>query len=598
MTTRTTKMRHAAAAFVLGLASGSVSAVEAEPARGPDTIIGMYVHQHWPYRHPYAARTWTLDDWHGYIDGLRRLGYNTVLIWPVLETMPEPLTESDRANLVRIAKVIDMAHDEFGMRAYLALCPNVVADSAVALQASFERRHFFHCDLRVNPADKDAVARMMRWRESLFRPLAKTDGVFIIDSDPGGYPNSTNEEFAGLLMEHRRMFDRLRPGIELVYWVWAGWPAYGRYYATETFAWGEAREFQSILTLLKEMKPEPWGLAHGLEYARAVGLADKVINLRYGAIEDEPSFPLTNFGGDSAYDGGKALGPRGIMGNAQTHCVQLPNTFAFARGAMGKPVTEADYVAFADGLIGGRGAAIVEAWKALSGSDPNRMRATAEKLERLSNETLTPGALKGLLFGDARRFVIDLVLQLRYQAAFVALAQAVSRNEPWPTPLAEYLTALEAWYAQHGYQNYWGSAADVLLKLNAPEINEVFHPRLLAATPFGRIKEEFYVKELFTERLLAAIRKVVIRVAPPEQPTTQPSAAFSFRLRGRAAADRAATLDDRTVEARDRPAPRLRDSMASSWQRCRTSPACRARSARRPRWPSGSNCFVTRDRSG
>ena len=58
-----------------------------------EKIIGMYVHQHWPYNHPYSARTWTVDDWDGYADGLKQLGFNTIKIWPVLETMPKPLTE-------------------------------------------------------------------------------------------------------------------------------------------------------------------------------------------------------------------------------------------------------------------------------------------------------------------------------------------------------------------------------------------------------------------------------------------------------------------------------------------------------------------------
>ena len=83
----------------------------------------MYVHQHWPYNHPYAARTWTLEDWRGYADGLKRLGYNAVLIWPLLETMPNPLTPSDHANLHKIACVIDMLHEQFGMRVYIALLP-------------------------------------------------------------------------------------------------------------------------------------------------------------------------------------------------------------------------------------------------------------------------------------------------------------------------------------------------------------------------------------------------------------------------------------------------------------------------------------------
>lgn len=478
-----------------------------------DKIIGMYVHQHWPYRHPYAARTWTLEDWRGYVDGLHKLGYNTVLIWPVLETMPNPLTDSDKASLDRVAKVVDMLHER-GMRVYIALCPNVIADDAAASQARFEERHLFHCDLRVNPADKLAVERMMRWRERLLRPLARMDGVAIIDSDPAGYPNSTNEEFAALLAEHRKVLDRLRPGIELDYWMWAGWPAYGRYYATGDFKWGTPEEFADILARLVKLDLKPWGLACGVQWAKNAGLLDRTWNFPYGAIEGEPSFPLTNFGGDQAYNGGHNLAPRGVMGNAQTHCVQLPNTFAFVRGAQGKPITESDYVQFANELIAGKGAEIVEAWKTLNGSDAAKMQAAADRLAKTCDEPFETGPLSGLLFGDPRRFVNDLVLQLRYQAALVTLSQTLARNEPWQMPLARYLTALEAWYAQHGYQNYWASAADVLLKLNAPEINEVFSPRLLAATPFGKVKEDFYVKELFTERLLEAIRKVLIRCPP------------------------------------------------------------------------------------
>ena len=47
------------------------------------------------------------------------------MIWPMLETMPDPLTPSDRAYLDKTAKVMDMLHGEFGMRVWLALCPNV-----------------------------------------------------------------------------------------------------------------------------------------------------------------------------------------------------------------------------------------------------------------------------------------------------------------------------------------------------------------------------------------------------------------------------------------------------------------------------------------
>ncbi len=240
-----------------------------------------------------------------------------------------------------------------GMRVYIAVCPNVVPVDAEAVRAPIERRHFFYCDRRVNPADPDDMADMLRRREFLLGKLREVDGVSIIDSDPGGYPGSTNEEFVNLLVEHRRLLDKLRPGIELIYWMHAGWRGYGRFYETGVLTFSTDEENLEVLSMLKDASLEPWGLANGLHLAERLGIAEKVISFNYGRIEGEPSFPMTNFGGTSAWEGGAAPGPRGVMGNAQTHCVQLPNTFAFARGAQGLPITEDDYVAFAEDLIPG-----------------------------------------------------------------------------------------------------------------------------------------------------------------------------------------------------------------------------------------------------
>ncbi len=81
----------------------------------------------WIYNRPYAARTWTDDDWHGYIEGLHRLGYNLVSIWPQARDHAHPLTPSDRAKLDQHRRVIDMAHREFGMKVWIVLCPNISA---------------------------------------------------------------------------------------------------------------------------------------------------------------------------------------------------------------------------------------------------------------------------------------------------------------------------------------------------------------------------------------------------------------------------------------------------------------------------------------
>ena len=100
--------------------------------------------------------------------------------------------------------------------------------------------------------------------------------MVIIDSDPGGYPGSSKDDFVRLFMAHRKMLDDLRPGIELVYWNHMGWPAYGRWYQTGAFNRGTEAEFVQVLTRLKELDPKPWSIANGLPYAEKAGLADKV----------------------------------------------------------------------------------------------------------------------------------------------------------------------------------------------------------------------------------------------------------------------------------------------------------------------------------
>jgi len=506
----------------------------AAPARvqhQPMKTIGMYVHQHWPYHHPYAARTWTVDDWRAYAGGLKALGFNTIMIWPVLETMPEPLSPSDRASLEKHRQVIDMLH-RMGMRAWIALCPNVSAKNQEAARAPFHQRHFFYCDRRVDPADPAALQDFMRWREKLLQPLGKADAVAVIDSDPGGYPGSTNAQFVHLLAEHRRMLDRIRPGIELIYWMHAGWEAYGRYYQSGRLVLGDDAEHLDCLRRLKELNPEPWGVANGLQYAQQLGFPERVVSFNYGRIEGEPSFPVTNFGGTTAHEGGRSLAPRGVMGNAQTHCVQLPNTFAFARGAQNLPCTDADYLRFADDLIPGQGRLILEAWKRLAGADSEAMRSAAALLERAARQNPSGGPLKGLLFNDPSRFLVDLVHMLRYRAALEDLVRAhaaatrdgerAAEGSSPPNPMAAaaraFLQAAESWQKRHGYKNMWWEPRihPALRSLNHPGLNAVLDitydvkaAPLAAGNAYEQVARNLADIETYTPRLLAALREAL-----------------------------------------------------------------------------------------
>jgi hypothetical protein len=516
----------------LGHAAGLVSAAETTGSR---KIIGMYIHQHWAYNHPYSARTWTVEDWRGYLDGLSRLGYNMVLIWPMLETMPNPLTPSDQAALEKIGRVLAVAADEFGLRTGIVWCPNVSARNAEARKYTFERRPFYHTDDRVDPADPVEFGKLMAWREQITRPLARTDSVFIIDSDPGGYPLSSNVDFVHLLGAHRRMLDRIRPGIEVVYWSHFGWESYSRYYHTAVIKRGEAPEAREAVSLFaRQSRSEPWSVANSGfpdDFLDPIGMGDRVLSFPYGAIEGEPSFPFTLFNGEQVYVGGRRQGQRGVLGNSQTHCVQLPNTFAFARTAQGLSTTQSDYVRFASELLPAQGAVLVEGWEALQGVDSLRISAAVSRLESMPRPLRT-GPLRGLLFGSPERFVADLVAQLKMVAAlgeFRVALNAVPREETMvKRRLGEFALAAENWQTRHGYSNKWDWTAmdEAMAQLGSPEVNSALATRKReseeGATPFERVKNGLARRESFTPRLIAAMKSVAgLATANPGHPGSE-----------------------------------------------------------------------------
>ena len=70
-----------------------------------------------------------------------------------------------------------------------------------------------------------------------------------------------------------------------------------------------------------------------------LGLEHRAEYFPYGLVEGEPTFPLTNCAPSGVADG-LARYPwdrpyLGCMANAQTHVVQLPNTYLFAHFARG-----------------------------------------------------------------------------------------------------------------------------------------------------------------------------------------------------------------------------------------------------------------------
>jgi len=228
-------------------------------------MLGMYVHTHWAYRHPYAARTWTPDDWRGYLEGLAQLGYDLVMIWPQLDCMPAEPNESDRAWLRTLGGAIDLAHERLGMTVAVVVCPNTIGNDKAA-GCRFTERPYFVCERKIDPSDPGQMAAFLAARRDQLEPLARADALAIIDSDPGGCPGSTNEQFADLVAGQVNVFRSFSPSAEFVYWMLIGWEPYCRFWADRDRGarggWQEptAEDFVAVLRLMTERIAEPWSL--------------------------------------------------------------------------------------------------------------------------------------------------------------------------------------------------------------------------------------------------------------------------------------------------------------------------------------------------
>jgi len=459
-------------------------------------MLGMYIHMHWGYSHPYAARTWSEDDWRSYLTGLRSIGYDFVQIWPMLDSMPPEPTASDLAFLEKLGRVIRMAQGEMGMRVTIVSCPNTIGN-ARANAYGFEGRPYFECEWRLNPADPASVETFLAGRRKQLAPISHADGIVVIDSDPGGYIGSTNEEFVELTARQTGVMRELNPKAELVYWMHFGWENYNRFWET-TSKWQpgdppfdftpDPQVFRDTLALVKERIAEPWSvLANNTPWGHraatdALGLAHKRCALHYGLIEGEPTFPFTNCNpkaiGDVVREYTHEEYPLGFLGNSQTHVMQLPHTYLVAehwlRGADAKP----DLAAFADQLVRGLGATIGEAWLSLEGPDAGLHDSLAARLSAEVGRPHAAGASSGLLIGSADRFLTDLVMNLRVRARLVELRQAIRASGDVRPALRSYLAELRPYQERLGFVDAAGGPAidglfEAAAALNDPATNAV-----------------------------------------------------------------------------------------------------------------------------
>jgi len=412
------------------------------------------------------------------------------MIWPMLEIIPDPPTESDIAHLTKISQVIDLLHSEFGMKVLITLGANVMGNER-AKEFSFEKRPYFQCDLRLDPKNEDDVNKLMRFRNGLYSYLAKADGCSIIDSDPGGYIGSTNDEFTNLLWRHIDMMRKHNPEAVLYYWMWMGWEAYNK-------MWKDAQEgahhrfdtttadFEPIISRLMQRPQEPWRVLScqpiHQEVVQTFGVQDRALFFPYGLVEQEPTFPRTNCDPEDVRQGLEVTDSDktrlGVMANSQTHAVQQANTYLFAHFAKGGTQEDIDLAGFADGLVPGSGQLIARAWEALNASDPDIIRELSHLVRERAKFACDAGPYSGLLLQSSEQFLNDLSLQLEWHADMRAFAAAVEQSADWHAPMNALTASWGQWHTRTGFTETHCSPGTMFIhkalrKLHVPPIDAV-----------------------------------------------------------------------------------------------------------------------------
>ena len=453
-------------------------------------MLGMYVHMHWSYNHPYAARTWSEADWRSYLQGLRSLGYDFLMVWPMLDSMPPEPNASDLAFLEKLGRIIRVAQDDFGMKVAIVSCPNTIGNEKSASH-TFEGRPYFACERKLNPANRAEVELLLAGRRKQFRPISHADALAVIDSDPGGYIGSTNEEFVSLMAGQIGVFREMNARAELIYWMLFGWEAYNRFWA-EAAQWkpgqphprvqSGAGSFRETLSLVQARIPEPWwvfsnsNMPSHLEATDALGLGAKRGHFPYGLIEGEPTFPLTNCDPRHISERLKRHSvetyPRGFMANSQTHALQLPHTYLVAHHVLHGADREPDLSAFAERVIPGCGVKIAMAWGAINGANAEIQRACAQEIRAEAGNPHATGASSGLLLESAERFLTDLAMNLDVRAGMVELKAALDSGGDVRAALRRLLKDLRSYQERLGFVDAYGGPLHAGLNQQVARLND------------------------------------------------------------------------------------------------------------------------------
>ena len=465
-----TAWRLGAVGCALALLTGLIGPVlggEREPAAGDKPAFerrGFYLHGCWTFNYPFAVRTWERADYQSMFRLLKHLGFNTVMLWPVLEAVPAPLSETDREAVRQFRPIIEDAQKS-GLECWLTQCAALTCRDDIRAKPWMQRSLFPHMkSVRLDNAPE--AAAYLQHRAALLEILNNADGYVTIDGDPGGYPGAQPADFLKVLLHDRQTIDRAgrqSKRQKIIPWIWCGWVTKG--------VWQEPITpfVTATLEALKRQMPEPWemlpgrsfreGHANGrinLELTKAAGLLNRSTLLLYEIIEFEPTPPaavlqFVDIRRVIKQEWDQSSGARGCFGNAQQPIMVIPNLYLFARGAADPSyLDQPDEQVLADlaQFLGGPAELLVPAWSCLR-LDLGRLPADLPgklRSAKLSSEAAA------CLPGGPQRYLEILASQADSRIRLLQVCRNPAKSpEEAASAIAAGTAALVDWWKVHRY---------------------------------------------------------------------------------------------------------------------------------------------------
>jgi hypothetical protein len=427
-----------------------------------DPVCGFYLHACWDYSYPFAVRKWKAKDYDAMFHLLRRIGYNTVMLWPVTEAIPTPLSKADAGELRTFRKTIADAR-RTGLQCWLARTPNLLCKPELA-RSPWMERNFFPNQVVVRLDDPQARDQYFRHREAISAILNNADAYVTIDGDPGGYPGARPEDWLEVLAADRAALRRHGTHADrqlVIPWLWCGWGTKG--------VWQEPIEpfVAAELSTLRQgwERFAPALLLPGRSIRDGQGNGRKVIAIMeqqdmskqsvvfcYEAVEFEPVPPapvlqLADIRRILGDEEGHLLGKvRGWFANAQQPLMVLPNLFFFRRCLADRSYlarTDEEVLRELAGLLGAPADPWAAAWSCL-GRDLSGLPAGLPA--RLRSAALRGPAAKELPGGEAMYREIHAQAVECRRAALLAL-----QPEAAPERVIDAVTLLGRWWALNRY---------------------------------------------------------------------------------------------------------------------------------------------------